>query len=819
MKVIKFAPGLIPVLKHQEHDQSAHGNWAGENVSFKQDRNLLTMQDKNGKTLASVKYQDLGFKKLDINSIDSFDEGKGYATKILENLYSSFPEHTIFWGKTIIPASTHLAEKFAAKYGRTTYIPWGVGVINGKEYGKLYGQDEPVLKHGTHDQKDHGNWATGSQGSVSELSDSDIQDILHNTKTIEEMYQKVAERLGKTLKPKVAVIPEGEENLYRGLSNLERDSQQLVDGKIPFTPFQTWGQGIYATPSKQDAESYGQVVRMRLDSKAKIITGEPEPFSVDTTSTPFKSDFIDFPRLLPKITSGEIDNFSISDAYNIYHAAKGYDGYQPHGGEIVLFNGTYLTVNKADIGEAVKKHQEHDQSSHGNWATGELSGEQKTVISAWTSLSDKSSWRQIANDLSEGKTPNASESDTKTVKTLVDAIKQNGVIPAEALGRAELLTTGLRWQGAVPKVGDTLKNELSSATLDERTSERFSQYSDFGGSKGKPVIFHYGFQTKGLDVNRAGADTFADEQEWLVSGTFKITDRYSENGITHLNLKPVEAVKKHQQGLHDQRTHGSWAGGGGAGVDITEALDEVFFKEKLNIINSSLTANTPNLAIEAAVQAAGNNVETLDLIENMDFEESNAGRAYGDNALKIIAERQGFTDKPKTVETLEDLENLQKLPAEQGGGFIVFRGVADYSSTGDNEVTYTAEQALTDFREGEYFAGWGAFGNGTYTTPKIDSAQSYADDVDSDNNKLGNGKVMAMMIPDTAKSPTAEVVKTVMKEMVWGGEKSHRNNVGRRLAAMGYQYYDAGYVQSDKAGIFVVLDRSMLTVAEQAVGG
>jgi GNAT superfamily N-acetyltransferase len=27
-KVIRFAPGLIPVLKHQEHDQSTHGSWA-----------------------------------------------------------------------------------------------------------------------------------------------------------------------------------------------------------------------------------------------------------------------------------------------------------------------------------------------------------------------------------------------------------------------------------------------------------------------------------------------------------------------------------------------------------------------------------------------------------------------------------------------------------------------------------------------------------------------------------------------------------------------------------------------------------------------
>jgi hypothetical protein len=136
---------------------------------------------------------------------------------------------------------------------------------------------------------------------------------------------------------------------------------------------------------------------------------------------------------------------------------------------------------------------------------------------------------------------------------------------------------------------------------------------------------------------------------------------------SHPDLIPApleEDVKKHLPGQHDQRTHGSWAGGGGAGVDITEALDEVFFKEKLDINRSSLSADKPGLQIEAAVIRAGKNLETIDLIEDMDFAESNAGRAYGDNALKIIAERQGFTEKPKTVETLEDLENLAKLPAE-----------------------------------------------------------------------------------------------------------------------------------------------------------
>jgi hypothetical protein len=370
MKVIKFTPGLIPVFKHQEHDQSSHGSWAGDSVSFKQDRNSLTMQDKNGNTLASVDFVNLGNNRLDIDSIDSFDEGKGYATKVLEKLYSSFPEHSIFWGKTIVPASTHLAQKFSDKYGRTEFMPWGEGVIAGYEWGQLYG-DTTVKKHQQHDQSSHGNWAEGSEGSSKELADGEIQDILHNSKTIEEMYQKVAERLGKSLKPKVAVIPEGEENLYRGLGNPERDAQQLVDGRIPFTPFQTWGQGIYATPHQDDAKTYGQVVRMKLDDSANILRTESEAFAVDTSSTPFKSDFVDFASLLPKITSGEVDNFSISDAYNIYWAAKGYDGYQPHGGEIVLFNATHLTVNKTDIGTAVQKHQEHDQSTHGNWALSE----------------------------------------------------------------------------------------------------------------------------------------------------------------------------------------------------------------------------------------------------------------------------------------------------------------------------------------------------------------------------------------------------------------------------------------------------------------
>ena len=276
---------------------------------------------------------------------------------------------------------------------------------------------------------------------------------------------------------------------------------------------------------------------------------------------------------------------------------------------------------------------------------------------------------------------------------------------------------------------------------------------------------------------------------------------------------PVEDVEKHLQGLHDQRTHGSWAGGGGAGVDISEALDEVFFTRKLDIKESKIFPGSLRIPIEAEITRAGYNKETVDLIEQMSVAQVESGQAYGDNALKIIAERQGFTGKPKTVETVYELEEKQI----QEGGIVVFRGIANYSSEKTEKVTYSAEQALIDFREGEYFGGWGVFGNGTYASSNFNEADTYKNFFDIENGKIGKGKMMAMLIPKGAKAPSETVVKSVIKNLVYGGEPSHRNDIGRRLAAMGYQYYDASFVQDDKVGTYVILDRSMLTVAKKEV--
>lgn len=266
-------------------------------------------------------------------------------------------------------------------------------------------------------------------------------------------------------------------------------------------------------------------------------------------------------------------------------------------------------------------------------------------------------------------------------------------------------------------------------------------------------------------------------------------------------------VEKHLQGQHDQRTHGQ-RGNGGPGVDITEKLNSVFYRD-----GEEPSMDKDNVS----------NFETDRIIKEMKDAETAAGTQYGDNALKIIAERQGFTGKPNVVEKISDLQDIQKTK----GGTLVYRGISNYSLGADidvitdigKDVTYSADQATKAFREGEYFAGWGMFGNGTYTTTNVETASSYAFMTDTDNGRMGNGKTMAMLIPKNAKMPTKEDISAAYSAMVHDhpSTPTHRNDMGRYLAAKGFQAYDVGLMQADKAGVYVVLDRSMLTVAVQAV--
>jgi SPP1 gp7 family putative phage head morphogenesis protein len=211
------------------------------------------------------------------------------------------------------------------------------------------------------------------------------------------------------------------------------------------------------------------------------------------------------------------------------------------------------------------------------------------------------------------------------------------------------------------------------------------------------------------------------------------------------------------------------------------------------------------------------NKAIMERLQDMDRKDLALGGSEGDNQLKIIAEMQGFDGKPQLVETIEEL--IAKQNAD--GGKVVWRGLSDYSKDVEDgileavpKISYTAQQGVDEFMTGDYRGGWGSFGSGTYSTIDMSDAMGYARGVSE--GQMGNGQTIAMLIPSNANMPTKEVVKATYREVVRGqGAFGGAYNMGRALAAKGYQAYDVGFMQDDKAGIYVILDRSMLTVAKE----
>jgi hypothetical protein len=235
---------------------------------------------------------------------------------------------------------------------------------------------------------------------------------------------------------------------------------------------------------------------------------------------------------------------------------------------------------------------------------------------------------------------------------------------------------------------------------------------------------------------------------------------------------------------------------GGPGKDITKQLEDVFF--------------------EKGTKRLVRNAETEKIRDDMKAQNQKNGSGQEDTALVIIAQKQGFDGKPKLVETQADLMEVQS----KEGGLLVYRGIADYAQDG-KEVSFTGARGADELRSGDYHAGFGVYGNGIYSTTKIDAASAYANMKDDAYDRRGNGVTVAMLIPQTAKAAPRDIVRATMKSVAdrVGKDTSmnaHQgNDLGRALASQGFQYFDAGIVHGKASGVFVILDRSMLTVAKE----
>jgi hypothetical protein len=179
-----------------------------------------------------------------------------------------------------------------------------------------------------------------------------------------------------------------------------------------------------------------------------------------------------------------------------------------------------------------------------------------------------------------------------------------------------------------------------------------------------------------------------------------------------------------------------------------------------------------------------------------------------DPVLKDIAQKQGFDGPAELV----DQEAFDKIVAE--GGTVTHRGIGAYYESPSPSAKYIeGESAITQqYAEGEYFAGAGGYGSGTYTTGDVEIAKHYATEGGE------NGGVVTMVVKPGAKIATPEqwqAARTAAREKKGGFMGA--DNEGRILAAQGYDGFRIAAKNVDHFSneFVVVLNRTAVAVLKK----
>jgi hypothetical protein len=157
-------------------------------------------------------------------------------------------------------------------------------------------------------------------------------------------------------------------------------------------------------------------------------------------------------------------------------------------------------------------------------------------------------------------------------------------------------------------------------------------------------------------------------------------------------LPGSQILLRHLPGKHDQSTHGRGKGSYSPGKDLLAAGNAEGLAEDIDA--------------EASQHVTGTKSDTFGA-------QTHIG-PHGDEQLAAIAKKQGFDAKPDVVSE-KDMDQL----VATGKHTEVFRGVQD---GGPKSAKAIQEQ----FRHGDYYAGLGVKGNGTYTTRSREQAMGLA---------------------------------------------------------------------------------------------
>jgi hypothetical protein len=154
----------------------------------------------------------------------------------------------------------------------------------------------------------------------------------------------------------------------------------------------------------------------------------------------------------------------------------------------------------------------------------------------------------------------------------------------------------------------------------------------------------------------------------------------------------------------------------------------------------------------------------------------------GDEQLHAIAQRQGFDGKPQVVtkETMDDLIGQGHIELHRGIGDPDVERVG--AAVGSKHKT--GADLAEEYRHGGYFAGYGAFGNGTYASVSRAAAKEYSNGHDSSIMRMAlhkDAKVAdyGKMLNEYTAFYGPSGLATSARQKVFG-------DVGRYAAARGY---------------------------------
>jgi hypothetical protein len=125
------------------------------------------------------------------------------------------------------------------------------------------------------------------------------------------------------------------------------------------------------------------------------------------------------------------------------------------------------------------------------------------------------------------------------------------------------------------------------------------------------------------------------------------------------------------------------------------------------------------------------------------------GLGHGADDLAAAYQEMGYNGLPRVLDA-DDFDAL----AEQSD-VKVFRGIRGTQSP-NPEYRFTPEDLINEYKYGEHYAGYGVYGNGTYTTTNPGTAFKYAD-----NNKAA---VMEILIPDKSNFVRDVALRTQIRE-------------------------------------------------------